>query len=129
MHYQVENGTLRELIAKLFAENDSLREWLSGVAVHTDRVSVSSARNNALGWTNEWNNFTRQYLFMVAPWLPNAAFGVAARPSIDPKSSMRYENEGTKRAAEAAELYDLIPRKYHPVISRVDSGFASVVWQ
>lgn len=129
MHFQVENGTLRELIAKLFAENDSLREQLGSVAAHTNTVSVSSARNSALGWTAEWNNFARQYLFLVAPWLPNAAFGVVARPAIDPISSMRYENEEAKRAAEAAELYDLIPRKYHPIISRADSGFASVVWQ
>ncbi|EPS98226.1 hypothetical protein FOMPIDRAFT_89821 [Fomitopsis schrenkii] len=126
MHFQVENGTLRELIAKLFAENDSLREQLGSVAAHTNTVSVSSARNSALGWTAEWNNFARQYLFLVAPWLPNAAFGVVARPAIDPISSMRYENEEAKRAAEAAELYDLIPRKYHPIISRADSGFASV---
>lgn len=128
MQYQVENGTLRELIVKLFAENDSLRGKLDGLAAHMNTQSVPSTRN-PLGWSSDWNNYTRQYLFLVAPWPPNAAFGMAARPSIDPNSPARYTNDDMKRAAEAAELYDLIPHKYHPIISRIDSGFATTVWQ
>ncbi|EPT00032.1 hypothetical protein FOMPIDRAFT_91052 [Fomitopsis schrenkii] len=126
MAYQVENGTLRELITNLFAENYSLRERLNSPAVRTAMQSGSgSAARNPPGWTREWHEFARQYLFFIAPWPSQAAFGVAARPSVDPNSQARYTNEDTKRAAEAAELYDLIPRKFHAILSRTDSGFVT----
>lgn len=126
MNYQVENGELRELITRLFAENQLLRAQLNRPAERTSVQSGSSVRQPA-GWTPEWNNYTRQYLLFVAPWPCQGAFGMAARPPIDPQSMARYADDRTMRAAEAAELYDLIPRKYHPVLSRTDSGFVNMV--
>ncbi|EPS96048.1 hypothetical protein FOMPIDRAFT_1053606 [Fomitopsis schrenkii] len=125
MNYQVENGELRELITRLFAENQLLRAQLNRPAERTSVQSGSSVRQPA-GWTPEWNNYTRQYLLFVAPWPCQGAFGMAARPPIDPQSMARYADDRTMRAAEAAELYDLIPRKYHPVLSRTDSGFVNM---
>ena len=125
MQYQVENGSLRELIAGLFTENYSLRQQLT--RSEQNGQSASSTRKDTQGWNREWSEITRKFLFFIGPWPAPASFGMAARPSVDPNSSARYASEEAQRAAEAAETYDLIPRKFHPMISRTDSGFVTLV--
>ena len=117
MQYQVENGSLRELIAGLFAENYSLRQQLT----RSDQNGqlASSTRKDTQGWDREWSEIMRKFLFFIGPW--------PARPSVDPDSPAQYASEEAQRAAEAAEVYNLIPRKFHPMISRADSGFVTLV--
>ena len=127
MRYQVENGSLRELIAKLFAENCALRERLNNAATHQSTQSGSSTRQVASGWNREWAEIARRFLFFIAPWPAPASFGMPSRPLVDPNSPTRYASEESQRAAEAAEVYDLVPRKYHPIVSRAESGFVDMV--
>ena len=128
MCFQVKNGKLREYINRLYTEYSALQVQVKNYTTPSSVQSgSSSARPHPPGWSREWNDFSRQYLLLIAPWPSNSAFGMMARPSIDPNSPARYASEQACRAAEAAEMYDLVPRKYHTIISRADSGFAATV--
>lgn len=127
MRYQVENGSLREFIAKLITENHTLRERINNATTQPSKQSGSSTRQATSGWNREWAEIARKFLFFTAPWPAPASFGMPSRPLVDPNSPMRYASEESQHAAEAAEVYDLVPRKYHPIVSRAESGFVDTV--
>lgn len=76
MRYQVENGSLCELIAKLFAKNYALRERINNVATHTSTQPESSIRQATSRCNREWAEIARKALFFVAPWPAPTPFGM-----------------------------------------------------
>ena len=135
MEFQREVLRLRELaqqsvkeIARLCAQlrNCAVAQAVSPLASSSTSISSQSS-NNPPGWTAEWNEFARQYMYLISPWRADNAFGLAAHPGIDPTSPARYADEIAMRAAQASELYELIPPKFHPVLARTNSGFADKV--
>ena len=131
MEFQREVLRLRDLDQQLVEEVTRLRAQLrnraAAQASNQPNSSASAASSTPPGWTAEWNEFARQYMYLISPWRADNAFGLAAHPGIDPTSPARYTDEITMRAAQASELYELIPPRFHPVLARANSGFADKV--
>ena len=131
MEFQREVLRLRDLDQQLVEEVTRLRAQLrnraAAQASNQPNSSASAASSTPPGWTAEWNEFARQYMYLISPWRADYAFGLAAHPGIDPTSPDRYADEISMRAAQSAELYELIPPRFHPALAHANSGFADKV--
>lgn len=123
-------------------ENMSLRNELRVAKAQLERLSAelrrgrstpSSAATSSGPSPNDrviqrlWDDASQRYSRLIAPFVHKPSFGFAACPDIDPTSPRRFESLQTREAAQAAELYAVVPEELHSLLASRDSSVSEMV--
>ncbi|KAH9921774.1 uncharacterized protein B0H18DRAFT_537372 [Fomitopsis serialis] len=119
--YQLENTNLRADLQRVQLELGTLKADLRADGLQNRRSSKGKA---GMPRDDDMGTAARKYAILVSPWLQPQAFSLPSRPDIDPQSKIRYTNPGTMQAAEAAEVYDIVPQRLHPILGSNDSTYS-----
>ena len=113
MRFQAENGRLSAEITKLRAQNAdlSLKNASFRKRKGKDGGNIDEEAATLLKIIGKWGNHFSLFWNLVAP--TSAFFD---KPSIDHDDPARYVTPENKAAALTAELYHVLPEKYHDLM-------------